>query len=560
MRAVPASRAAIQEVLKRSGCLNTSLYLAKNLALSMMDAYWVCPSDAGLNYDQVKFSNLIDYNEGKIPYHNTTSYDYNASLGGQMEKYWDLDQPIPVLVKESSRFHGQQSVNELFATHIYTLQDSGIPFVKYSAEAIEGHGIISRCNAFTSDKVELISAYELVESQKEPNSCSLYDHYINVCVEYGISRDAIQKFMDYQTMTDFIISNTDEHLMNFGVLRDADTMQLIGPTPIFDSENSMIFKDDWSIPYSRAGLLERPITSFYKTEDKILAKVQDRKVVKLDLLPSPAEVKDFYMQAGIPEQKAGFIGKNYEIKLQMAREFQQGKTISLYQEKQAEKQKHASVVRKAHASQKFIMLCGLLGSGKTEKAAQLMLGYQRAEKTYQDAESLFTVSDAIRASSFILDKKQVIYSLPKAPGYEQSVIIISANSIQEEMEKQDIPPDNNLVFLIAQARTKAALISGATVIYDASNVSENTRRDFLEIAKNAGVCDTEIHIMDMQVKERVPGISQERMEALKRRMLESYPSIEEGWSRIVDDNRSRRQDVERYLNVSQEHGEDGLEK
>lgn len=36
---------------------------------------------------------MIGYNEGKIPYHNATSYDYNASLGGQMEKYWDLDQP-----------------------------------------------------------------------------------------------------------------------------------------------------------------------------------------------------------------------------------------------------------------------------------------------------------------------------------------------------------------------------------------------------------------------------------------------------------------------------------
>ncbi len=42
MRTVPASRAASQEVLKRSGCLNTSLYLAKNLELSMTDTYWVC--------------------------------------------------------------------------------------------------------------------------------------------------------------------------------------------------------------------------------------------------------------------------------------------------------------------------------------------------------------------------------------------------------------------------------------------------------------------------------------------------------------------------------------
>lgn len=323
---------------------------------------------------------------------------------------------------------------------------------------------------------------------------------------------------------------------NFGVLRDADTMQLIGPAPIFDSGNSMFFQDDWTIPYSRAGLLERPITSFYQTEDKILAKVQDRKVVKLDLLPSSAEVKAFYMRAGIPEQKAEFIGRNYETKLQMAREFQQGKTISLYLEKQAEKQKHAAAARKGNASQKFIMLCGLPGFGTTEKATQLMLDYQRIGKIYQSAESLFTVSDAIRASSFILDKKQVTYSLQKTPGYEESVTIISANGIREEMEKQNIPPDNNLVLLIAQARTRAALISGAIVIYDALNVSESTRRDFLEIAKSTGVHDTEIYIMDMQAQEQVPGISQERMEVLKKRMLESYPSIEEGWSRIVDDN------------------------
>lgn len=41
---------------------------------------------------------------GKIPYHNVTSYDPNASLGGQMEKYWDFTGKVPVLVKESSKY------------------------------------------------------------------------------------------------------------------------------------------------------------------------------------------------------------------------------------------------------------------------------------------------------------------------------------------------------------------------------------------------------------------------------------------------------------------------
>ena len=78
-----------------------------------------------------------------------------------------------------------------------------------------------------------------MESQKPQNTQSLYEHYINTCIKYGIDKDIIQDFMDYQTLTDFIISNTDEHLMNFGVLRNAKTLELIGPAPIFDSRHSL---------------------------------------------------------------------------------------------------------------------------------------------------------------------------------------------------------------------------------------------------------------------------------------------------------------------------------
>ena len=87
MRAIPASRSVMQNIVKSTGCINSGMYLAKNLALSMTDTYWVCPENATLKYDQVKFANLSMYSNGKVPYHNATSYDYNASLGGQMEKY-----------------------------------------------------------------------------------------------------------------------------------------------------------------------------------------------------------------------------------------------------------------------------------------------------------------------------------------------------------------------------------------------------------------------------------------------------------------------------------------
>ena len=77
----------------------------------------------------------------------------------------------------------------------------------------------------------------------------------------------------------------------------------------------------------------KPGSGFYKTEERILKKVRNRNLVNADLLPTPSEVKEFYSNAGIPEEKFNVISKNYEIKLQLFSEFQKGKTILLYAER-----------------------------------------------------------------------------------------------------------------------------------------------------------------------------------------------------------------------------------
>ena len=64
----------------------------------------------------------------------------------------------------------------------------------------------------------------------------------------------------------------------------------------------------------------------------MLKHVKNRTVLKEDLLPSLKEVLEFYADRGVPEDKSMFIAKNYEIKVRMLREFQKGKSISLYRE------------------------------------------------------------------------------------------------------------------------------------------------------------------------------------------------------------------------------------
>ena len=535
MRAVPASRATMQQVINNANCLNTEVYLAKNLGLSMTDTYWIKPSGIDLSFDNVKFANLAAYSHGKIPYHNATSYDPNASLGGQMEKYWDLMHKTPILVKESYKYYGQQSINEVFASIIHDRQHSGVDFVKYTAEMTEDRGVQCKCPAFTSENIELLSAYEIVESRKIQNSQALYDEYINICVENGIDSEQIQEFMDYQTMTDFLITNTDEHLLNFGVLRDPNTMNLIGPAPIFDSGNSMFYSDGRKTPYTRAGILDIPITSFYKREEKLLGKVKNKNVVDLNSIPSADEVKELYANAGIPEEKADIISKNYDTKAKMLSEFQRGKTISLYKEKQAEKNsKYNTIVKEPKIkmeSPKFIMLCGIPGSGKSQLAKSL---YADLQNKKMDDVNLYPASKAIKNIGLIFDPSKITNDIVINADYKNSAVLISPNKIRQELK--DNYPDNyseSLVFAIVDARIKTALKSGASVVYEATNLDKPIREKYFWIANEYGVKDTSLHVTWINPNDSISSISPNLLSAMNNRLVDSNPSKDEGWSDFV---------------------------
>lgn len=535
MRAVPASRATMQQVINNANCLNTEVYLAKNLGLSMTDTYWIKPSGIDLSFDNVKFANLAAYSHGKIPYHNATSYDPNASLGGQMEKYWDLMHKTPILVKESYKYYGQQSINEVFASIVHSRQPSNVEFVRYTAEMTEDRGVQCKCPAFTSENIELLSAYEMVESRKIQNSQALYDEYINICVENGIDYNQIQEFMDYQTMTDFLITNTDEHLLNFGVLRDPNTMKLIGPAPIFDSGNSMFYSDGRKTPYTRAGILDIPITSFYKREEKLLGKVKNKTVVDLNSIPSAGEVKELYANAGIPEEKADVISKNYDTKAKMLSEFQRGKTISLYKEKQAEKNsKYNTIVKEPEVkmeSSKFIMLCGIPGSGKSQLAKSL---YADLQNKKMDDVNLYPASKAIKNIGLIFDPSKITNDIVINADYKDSTVLISPNKIRQELK--DNYPDSyseSLVFAIVDARIKTALKSGASVVYEATNLDKSIREKYLGIANEYGVKDTSLHVTWINPNDSISSISPNLLSAMNNRLVDSNPSKDEGWSDFV---------------------------
>jgi len=90
---------------------------------------------------------------------------------------------------------------------------------------------------FITSDTELVSAWRVMQTVKKSNGISVYQHYFNYCESLGIQ--GIKHAVDQMIVLDYIIANESRHSNNFGVIRNADTLEWVGAALIFDSGNSL---------------------------------------------------------------------------------------------------------------------------------------------------------------------------------------------------------------------------------------------------------------------------------------------------------------------------------
>ena len=112
----------------------------------------------------------------------------------------------------------------------------GIPHVPYTVTWNKG-APYSVCEDFITENTELIPAWRILKTQKKDNSTSVYQHFVNCCEALGI-KDAVP-YLDRMIVLDYIIANEDRHFNNFGVIRNAETLEWLGFAPIYDSGSSL---------------------------------------------------------------------------------------------------------------------------------------------------------------------------------------------------------------------------------------------------------------------------------------------------------------------------------
>ena len=267
-RAIPNTRNGINEVLQALNIHSTQALSAKCLGLSLSDHYWIKLSDKERSWESINFfDNAFSEELGDALFRGRikTVKDFHSPDGttnGNLKKRWKIINGERMLLKEGAFPYQQEPFNEKIASAL--MKRLGIPHISYDVIWIDELPY-SACPCFTDKNTELVTAYSVLASKNKPNHHSFYQHYINLCNEAGV-RD-IQTFMDKMIVTDYIIANEDRHSNNFGLLRNADTLEFISAAPVYDSGTSLLYNKPVDIP-NRSNIIK--CKPWYETHDKQL--------------------------------------------------------------------------------------------------------------------------------------------------------------------------------------------------------------------------------------------------------------------------------------------------
>lgn len=240
-RAIPASRDGIKNALIELDVSEPQLLIEKCLGLSLSDQYWICPEGSDIKWDDVNFfENDFSDDVGNILFGKGQSSKQISLMSpdntsdGWLRKKWKIIDGKRCLIKGGSGALQQEPYNEVIASEI--MDRLGIPHAAYRLISEDGYPF-SVCEDFITPDTELISAWHVMQTVKKPNHVSLYQHYRDCCSRMGVP--GITAALDHMIVLDYIIANEDRHQNNFGVIRDAETLDYKGAAPIYDSGTSL---------------------------------------------------------------------------------------------------------------------------------------------------------------------------------------------------------------------------------------------------------------------------------------------------------------------------------
>lgn len=293
MRAIPHTRQNVEKIIARTGLSLGELSMMNN-AVSLTDCYWFKDKDSltwdDVNYHANGFSqdfarSVITNSGGPISLKTP-----DLTTDGVLEKYWISINGVPTLVKfgkfgDMSQGKNLLSANEVVASKIADIM--GINHVQYFPAKISNGEIASACSCFIKNgNEEFVNALQLMKEQSLSSEMDLF---------YYLQSIGMQHFIDELITFIAVIGNTDCHTKNFGIIRDASTLEVLSPAPLYDNGSCLGWNGEFNIRKAR-------IKPFRDDIDEQLQLIETLP----DSLPSPKEaqeiIENVYQQFDISEE------------------------------------------------------------------------------------------------------------------------------------------------------------------------------------------------------------------------------------------------------------------
>lgn len=283
-RSIPASRSGLRETLEKLDMSVPQELLTKCYGLSLSDQYWISPKDKPLLWKNINFfDNSFSDDVGNLLFGYGEFSDFMSLVSpdntsdGQLIKKWKISDSKRVLIKGGSNPYQQEPLCEVIASEI--AERLGIEHTEYKI-IWENDRPFSVCKDFITSETELVSAYNIMKNVKKPNDLSEYEFYIKCVEELGIKN--IRQQTEKMLVLDFLICNEDRHYNNFGLVRNAVTLEWEGVAPVFDCGTSLWYNTQENLIKPLApSISSKP---FKKTHSEQIKLVKDFSWLDLDRL------------------------------------------------------------------------------------------------------------------------------------------------------------------------------------------------------------------------------------------------------------------------------------
>ena len=236
--------AHLKDIMKRLGCDDNEGFIRLTHAVGINDTFWIKSDDEDVTWKDVSlyqnpFSEIISrlaFEGAGLYGERFSSTSPELSCEGSFRKCFrkektkgEFGSDIFLYKRGGELGKGLEPYCEVFASEIAKIVAPELLSVKYDLCWLHGR-LASKCNVFTNENVGYAS-YSKLNDAKSYTFDDVREFFTKIGLEQGF-RELL--------VVDSLCFNQDRHSGNYGVLFDNDTMQIIGMSPVFDLNLSML--------------------------------------------------------------------------------------------------------------------------------------------------------------------------------------------------------------------------------------------------------------------------------------------------------------------------------